>query len=226
MSTEHSVPRRRLYLVRHAQVRYFSADNKGQGPDEAALTDIGIEQAKRVGSCLQDCRFDRVFSSPVSRCQKTLSFLMAGREHSPQIVEALREAQPSALESLSAEAIRTGLLNAFEADAFLGGETYSNLMQRADLALQTLLSESWQSALVVAHEMINRAVLARLMHSDHQLFKHLEQDECCINIIDFDERGNGFLRLLNYCAYEPLATSLYSRSLERVYQNYLEIYGE
>jgi broad specificity phosphatase PhoE len=59
--------RRRIYLMRHAQVRYF----QGQHPHSVLLTDHGRTQAAAAAKDLRGVRFDRVITSGLARAVET-----------------------------------------------------------------------------------------------------------------------------------------------------------
>jgi broad specificity phosphatase PhoE len=44
--------RRRIYLLRHAEVAYFDEDGQPVAPDEVPLTPAGRHQAERAGAAL------------------------------------------------------------------------------------------------------------------------------------------------------------------------------
>jgi probable phosphoglycerate mutase len=59
----------RLYLVRHAQSQGNTGEDLTTGDPD--LTDVGFEQAKRLGARLARQRIDAVFASPLRRTQET-----------------------------------------------------------------------------------------------------------------------------------------------------------
>ena len=59
----------RLYLVRHAQSQGNTGDDLTSGDPD--LTDIGREQARRLGERLAGQRIDAIYASPLRRCQET-----------------------------------------------------------------------------------------------------------------------------------------------------------
>ena len=59
----------RLYLVRHAQSQSNTGEDLTTGDPD--LTDIGREQAKRIGERLSRTRIDAIYASPLRRCQET-----------------------------------------------------------------------------------------------------------------------------------------------------------
>jgi broad specificity phosphatase PhoE len=61
----------RLYLVRHAQSHGNTGEDLTTGDPE--LTDIGWEQAKRLGKRLKTQRLSHIYASPLRRTQQTAS---------------------------------------------------------------------------------------------------------------------------------------------------------
>ena len=59
--------RRRIYLMRHAQVRYFD----GEHPHDVLLTDAGRKQAAAAAEALREVTFDRVVTSGLPRTLET-----------------------------------------------------------------------------------------------------------------------------------------------------------
>jgi broad specificity phosphatase PhoE len=59
----------RLYLVRHAQSQSNTGEDLTTGDPD--LTDIGYQQAKRLGERLSRGRIDAIYASPLRRCQET-----------------------------------------------------------------------------------------------------------------------------------------------------------
>src|SRR3990172_7742568 len=61
----------RLYLVRHAQSQGNTGEDLTTGDPD--LTDVGCEQARRLGERLKSQRVDRIYASPLRRTQQTAS---------------------------------------------------------------------------------------------------------------------------------------------------------
>src|SRR5207248_548314 len=77
--------RRRLYVMRHAQVRYF----QGVHPEQVVLTDEGRRQAEAAAEELSAIRFDRVVTSGLARTLETAGIVARGAE--PEHRYELRE---------------------------------------------------------------------------------------------------------------------------------------
>ena len=61
----------RLYLIRHAQSQGNTGEDLTTGDPD--LTDVGLEQARRLGERLKTQKIDRVYASPLRRTQQTAS---------------------------------------------------------------------------------------------------------------------------------------------------------
>ena len=61
----------RLYLVRHAQSQGNTGEDLTTG--DADLTEVGWEQARRLGERLTSQRINRIYASPLRRTQQTAS---------------------------------------------------------------------------------------------------------------------------------------------------------
>ena len=66
---------------------------------------------------------------------------------------------------------------------------------------------SWSSLALVAHGGVNRALLGHLTGAGLTAFARLEQNTCCVNIIDIDSNEGTHRRTLirgiNITAYDP-----------------------
>ena len=56
----------RIFLVRHAET-VGNTLGLFQGFTDSALTPLGVEQAKQLGSALSQEKFDLIYSSPLGR---------------------------------------------------------------------------------------------------------------------------------------------------------------
>src|SRR5437867_2855802 len=74
----------RLYLVRHAQAQGSTGEDLTTG--DADLTDVGREQARRLGERLASQRVDAIYASPLRRTQQTAAAIAdaAGMEVLPK----------------------------------------------------------------------------------------------------------------------------------------------
>jgi probable phosphoglycerate mutase len=230
--------RRRVYLMRHGFVDYTSAAvRKARDPKVATLTDRGVEEAKAAGVALSEVHFDLALCSGLPRTRQTAEIVLAEHPKAPELeVEArfgeLRSG--SYMDFHSAEHLAAVMTFTFEqagqpdAEFLPGGERFADALIRVQAALQDLLMRpDWSCALVVAHEVVNRMLLADVIGAPLGASAGFEQDTGCINILDFDlvplETGlgtkveRGVIKAVNLTPANYLKNGMNLRSLEAIF---------
>jgi probable phosphoglycerate mutase len=223
-------PRRRIYLMRHADVEYFDADGRPFRPETVPLTAVGEEQARAAGVALAEAPIDRAITSGLARTKATARLVLAEREIPVAEEPRLREIETGRMsdwEKASSGLVRRTILEALSEEVtpesrFLAGETFASCQARVGAVWDELLARpDWQALLLVAHGMVNRLLLARVLGTPLGSLGRLEQDATCINLIEFDDAGRPLVRLLNYTAYDPSKHVLRRSTLEGLYEQYL-----
>jgi broad specificity phosphatase PhoE len=149
------VTRRRLYLMRHADVAYFDARGRPLRPQDVSLTPEGETQAGAAAAAFEGIRFDRVVTSGLPRTLETAR--LAAPEVESESWPELRELEPGRLADIPPGGLEEAFLGAFrgvvpEDRRFLEGETVGSLLDRVLPALERLLAdEAWDVVLAVLH---------------------------------------------------------------------------
>ena len=215
--------RRRIYLMRHAQVRYF----QGLPPHDVTLTDEGRAQARAAAEALRGIRFDRVVTSGLPRTLETARAIAPGAAIEEQ--HELREIESGELRGVAPEAVQEMMTAAFHGvvpndTRFLGGETIGELFDRVVPALDGVLADaSWDTALLVLHGAVNRAILSRALTGGRTFLGAFEQAPGCINVLDVDAAGSFVVRAVGYTPYDPVSAGAPRRTtMEHLWQEYLD----
>ena len=214
--------RRRLYLMRHAEVRYF----EGVHPEHVVLTDNGRAQAEAAAHALKDVRFDRVVTSGLERTIETARLVAPDRE--PQGRYALREIESGDIRELAPDEVQEMMTAAFRGvvpleTRFLGGETIGEFLGRVFSEVDELLAaQDWNVMLLVLHGAVNRAILSRALTGEHIFLGGFEQAPCCINVLDVGADERWVVRGVNHVPYDPVhvATPRLT-TMEQLWQEYL-----
>ena len=230
--------RRRIYLMRHGFVDYTSeAVRKSRDPKVATLTERGVEEAQAAGVALSDVHFDLAICSGLPRTRQTAEIVLAEHPLSLEleVEERFGELRSgSYMDFHSAEHLAAVMTFTFEqagepdAEFLPGGERFADAMVRVRAALHDLLMRpNWASALVVAHDVVNRMVLADVIGAPLGASAGFEQDTGCINILDFDlvpaESGEGtrvergVIKAVNLTPANYLKNGMNLRSLEAIF---------
>lgn len=195
--------RRRVYLMRHAQVRYF----QGVRPEDVQLTELGRRQAEAAAAALAGVDFDRVLTSGLPRTTETARIVAPA--HEAEARHALREIESGDIRGLAPADVQELMTAAFRGvvppgTPFLGGETIGELLARVLPELDTLLAdESWDVVLLVLHGAVNRAILSRAITGEAVFLGGLEQSPGCVNVLDVSRRGEWIVRAVNHTPYDP-----------------------
>jgi broad specificity phosphatase PhoE len=194
--------RRRLYLLRHAEVSYVGERN----PETVLLTEKGREQAAAAGRALEGVEFDLVVTSSLPRTVETAALVAPGREPEqwPELDE-WRGGRLDGLERAELERLFVGALHVREeSERFLGGESLGEALDRVLPAFERLVARDWNTALAVLHGGVNRLLLAHALAGGRSYFSAFEQAPACINVLDVGDDGAWIVRTVNYVPYDPL----------------------
>ena len=193
--------RRRLYLMRHAEVSYVGE----RDPEVVRLTERGLEQAAAAQRALRDVRLDLIVTSSLPRTVETASVVAPGIE--PVRWREFDEWRGGRLDEVSPEELEqvfVGSLHVRDEEArFLGGESLGEALDRVLPAFDRLLAVEWETALAVFHGGVNRILLSHALAGGRNYFGNFEQAPACINVLDHGETG-WIVRTVNYIAYDPL----------------------
>lgn len=219
--------RRRVYLVRHGEVSYFEQAGKPARPDLVPLNESGRHQALMTAPTLAAIPWDRVITSGLRRTEETAQLLLAGRSAPMERHECLQEIRPGKLGTQEPAEIEAAMRASFgfqlnSEATFLGGETYHDFLNRVVPWWRGFLADpTWNQVLIVAHGGVNRAILGHVLGLGLTCFGLLEQDPCCVNLIEVEPSGQCWLRLVNATIHDPNKMTFRLTTMERLYQEFL-----
>lgn len=217
--------RRRVYLMRHADVRYTNAEGRFVHPDGVLLTEEGRRQGQAVGAALAAVPFDRAVTSGLPRTMETAALVLAGRGPVPQTKDELHEIRPGGPGAVAPGQFESTFLRALHRsvsreDQFLGGETWGSLQDRVLPCFRALLGDAgWEHLLVVAHGGVNRVILLDALGATLTSLDRIEQDPAALNILDVDGDGHVLVRLINHTAYDTAKAGLRETTMERLFRD-------
>ncbi len=224
--------RRRVYLARHGDVSYFHS-GLDHGDDDPPLNPTGRAQAEALGHLLADAPIDLAACTGLQRTRQTAELAIGSRALDIAVFEGLREAQTGTFEEVdSAEEMEAMFVGAFDnaevsGANFLTGESYANLWARVAAAWQTLLArDDWSQALVAAHGVVNRTILAQALGAGPEIYRRLEQDMGCLNVLDIDGEGSAarvaYVRLVNFTPYNATKAGMHETTLEMLWRQFVD----
>jgi probable phosphoglycerate mutase len=156
----------RLILVRHGETDWNAA-GRAQGHTDIPLNATGEDQARRLAKRLAGEQIDRILSSDLARCLRTVSLALPGRE--VEALTALRErsfgeleGQPYSLARDAAHRLAAELGVEEEHVRAGGGESYRDLWERLEPVAERLLA-SEGTTLVATHGGAKAMLIAMLL---------------------------------------------------------------
>jgi broad specificity phosphatase PhoE len=222
--------RRRVYLMRHAEAAYLGADGRlTRDPRQVPLTARGRREAAAMAELLGPTHFDRAVCSGLPRTVETAELVLHDRRLPLERVPELEEVQGGARGGgvphapTMARDVAYSLLEAGKPDGrFLHGESFADLQMRVMGTFERLIAQpGWERMLVVAHGAVNRVILAWALGAPLASMPRMEQDSCCLNVIDLDHHSDHSalsrvcVRALNVTAGDPIKGEHWLTTLER-----------
>ena len=220
--------RRRIYLARHGDAAYMRSED-GVADTDPSLTDRGITEAIALRELLESAPIDLAIATGLRRTVQTAEVVVGERGLSVEMLPGLSEAKAGHFESLEpTEELQSVFMTTFDhADApgarFLRGESYASVSERVAVEWRGLLARhDWTCAFVVGHGVINRAILAQSLGAGPGIYRRLEQDSGCVNVLDVDGSGAdadiACVRLINFTPYNPNKAGMMDSSLELLWR--------
>jgi broad specificity phosphatase PhoE len=204
-------------------VAYFDDDGRPVAPDDVPLTVEGREQAEATRTLLDGVELDRVIASGLPRTVETAALLAPGRD--VETWPELREIAGDRFSAIPPEELEEAFVHAFHGivpndKRFLGGETIGELFDRVLPALGRLVADDgWDTALVVAHGAVNRAILSYALTGERLFLGRFEQAPGCLNVLDVDD-SDWVVRAVNIAATDLVHRSTRLTQMEQYWAEY------
>jgi len=192
-----------LYLVRHGQV--ISVNGKAFiGQTEAPLSEAGIEQAWALRTWLKDVTFSHVYTSELSRAQRTARIIVGNRSSAIHVTPALNEIGLGDWDGISFKDIEKRFPEEYAARGRdmanwrpPHGESFADCRTRVLPAIREIIQHGSDNVLVVGHAGVNRTILCEILGIQLQNLFSIGQDYGAVNILEIAP-GRVRLKLLNF----------------------------
>jgi probable phosphoglycerate mutase len=196
---EHKGPR--ILLVRHGETEW-NRNGQFQGQIDVPLNDNGREQAQKAAEFLKNVKLDFAFSSSLLRPKETAEIIL---QYHPEIElqfdRDLWEISHGLWEGkfeAQIEQLYPGLLQQWriapETVQMPEGENLKQIWTRSKLAWERIVKAYDQqpvTGIVVAHDAINKAILAQLFNLPPEHFWNFKQGNGAVTVIDYPNGING-----------------------------------
>lgn len=195
----------RILMVRHGAT-VLSAEDRFAGATDAELSPVGEHQALCLARRLAGQSIAAAYASPMLRTMKTASIIVEPHGLAVEPVDDLREISHGRWEQRTRAEVEQAFGDEYaswDADPFtfapVGGESGLSVLARALPALRRIVqAHAGQTVLVVSHKATIRLLLGSLLGFDLRGYRdRLDQNPCCLNILDFKDATRARLMLYN-----------------------------
>jgi probable phosphoglycerate mutase len=189
----------RILLIRHGETDWNRAE-RFQGQIDIPLNEQGIAQAEKAGEFLKGTKLDLAFSSPLSRPLETCKTVLAHHGEVPlTLIDDLQEISHGLWEGKLKEEIQAQFPGALEQWAqtpqvvqMPEGENLQQVWERSLRAWQDLVEKTGdQTALVAAHDAINKAIVAGVLGLSPASFWTFKQGNGAVTVFDYPDGPQG-----------------------------------
>jgi alpha-ribazole phosphatase len=194
----------RIYLIRHGEVQ-GAGTRRYNGHADVPLSERGIAQYHQMKERLADKDISACYTSDLIRCATGADVIGSRLGLTPVLEPGLRELDIGIWEGKTwAELMEKYPLEwqARIADIVNyrvpGGESLKDLHARIMPVINAIVERHrGDDVLVVAHGGANRVILLDAAGAPLSSLFNIEQDYCCLNIIDYFADGKAVIKLLN-----------------------------
>jgi len=196
----------RLILARHGET-VWNRESRIMGQSDIELTELGRQQAARLGVALKDENVADVYSSPLTRTRETANEI--ARFHNLEVIpdDGLMELDAGDLDGLTVDELmaRHGeFLKEWTTGGPLvrvpGGESMADLQGRTWDVLQKLVNRHVDgTVVVVSHSLAIQTIVCKALDMSLSNLRRLRMDLASISILDFGKGGASLLLYNDTC---------------------------
>ncbi len=193
-----------MYLIRHGEV-LGAGTPRYNGHADVPLSERGVEQYHLLKGRFADARVKACYTSDLTRCMTGAEILGSHLNVEPIADRCLRELNIGIWEGMTWAEIQgkwpaewQERLKDIVHYRVPQGESLLDLEARIMPAIGRIVAEyRGEEVLVVAHGGANRVILLNAIGAPLSALFNIEQNYCCLNIIDYYADGATVVKLLN-----------------------------
>ena len=198
----------RLILVRHGETDW-NQQYRIQGQSDLPLNECGMAQAKSIALALKDERVEAIYSSPLRRALGTAEAI--NRFHQVKLVplDELKELDVGELDGMHGTDLRI-IYPAFFRDwvtdaastRLPGGESLTELQDRAWDAVEGVLERNQSDLIVVSHFFVIISLLCKVLNLHLSEFRRFGITVGSISILEFNGKRTEMVSFNDTCHLE------------------------
>ncbi len=196
-----------IYLMRHAHIETNSCM---VGQSDLALSSLGVEQAIHWRKEFEEIHFDTIYTSPLKRTIQTAELIVNNTNRHIKVIEDFCEISLGLWEGQKKEEIKQQFPQEWKKrgeDFYFTpapkGESFYDVEKRALPAFYKICKEIQTNkanalgdkkqeisySLIVAHQLVNRLILAELLGIEKNKIIEIPQSYACVSLISVDKKS-------------------------------------
>lgn len=187
----------KIYLIRHGQSEW-NLLYKIQGQKDAPLTDLGKEQARKLGERLVGEKIDIIYSSDLSRALETARIISSIVNKPVVAINEFREINFGPWEGLTLKEIRNKFKEEYsiwmsspEKFRLEGAETLEALKRRVMSYVNKIIKENKDKNIaIVSHNATLKVIILSLLNIGLSYYKNFSLNNVSLSIIECRDYNN------------------------------------
>ncbi|HEY8361392.1 MAG TPA: histidine phosphatase family protein [Tissierellaceae bacterium] len=187
----------KIYLIRHGQSEW-NLLYKIQGQKDAPLTDLGKEQARKLGERLVGEKIDIIYSSDLSRALETARIISSIVNKPVVATNEFREINFGPWEGLTLKEIRNKFKEEYsiwmsspEKFRLEGAETLEALKRRVMSYVNKIIKENKDKNIaIVSHNATLKVIILSLLNIGLSYYKNFSLNNVSLSIIECRDYNN------------------------------------
>jgi len=190
-----------LILIRHGET-IWNKEGRVQGLSDIELSDVGLNQARKLALSIQDLNIKAIYSSPVKRAYQTAQIINEIHNAPIFLEPGLVEMDQGDFEGLTFQELKTcekDFLQRWMKDpaavTMPNGESLAGLQKRAWSVVANIIDKT-EDALIVSHNFTIAAILCRIQNISLSQFRKVCVSTASKTVVSF-QNGSASIDVLN-----------------------------
>lgn len=195
-----------IILARHGQTAW-NIGEVFRGQTDIPLDETGIKQAELLAEYLGDKKIEAIFSSPLQRALKTAQTVAQFHTLEVQVTQGLNDPSFGVWEGMPQQEVREKYRDLYgqwisspHIVKLPGGEGLNDVTERSVALVQEVVKRYQGTVVMVAHRVVNQAIILALMGLDNSHFWNIKLDTAAITTFLY-QRGRFILAEHNNTSY-------------------------
>lgn len=193
----------RMIIVRHGESEW-NRIHRYQGQLDAPLSELGIEQARKVAERLRGEQVDCIYTSPLQRCSHTANIIANDHPNVPKHEDpALMEIHHGEWQGKYADEVHATYAEGLQEwrihpmrSQMPGGESFSNVLKRTvEFKERVLANHKDQTIIVCTHDVVIKVLVADVLDMNMDNINRIWLTNGSISAIDYGDEMSYLISL-------------------------------